>query len=304
LGLAISRQLVALLDGELTCDSTPGQGSRFVVTLPLPPLAEVPAVAGTDAVRDLPVAVIVEQPLRRQALDGLLEHLRVARVDAGSAEVVITDQIEVAQLGAARTLLITDIGQGQAGSVSGVIAGDITPLYSPLKRTATLQALLGEAAGAPARAAAPDTERFARARVLLAEDNRVNQVVARKTLRTFGIECEVAADGAEVLERVAADSFDLILMDCQMPRVDGFEATRTLRRREAETGANRVPIVALTANAMEGDAQRCLDAGMDDYLAKPIERDQLAAALTRWLAGDTAAPQAAASEPDRDAPAP
>ncbi len=304
LGLAISRQLVALLDGELTCDSTPGQGSRFVVTLPLPSLLESSVTVDTQSVRGLPVAVVVAQPLRREALDSLLEHLQVARVDAAAAEVVITDQIEVAQLGAARTLLITDIGQGRGGSIPDALAGEITPLYSPLKRTATLEALLGQPPATTAAPAESDTERFTQARVLLAEDNRVNQVVARKILRTFGIECEVAADGVEVLERLAADDFDLILMDCQMPRIDGFEATRTLRRREAETGANRVPIVALTANAMEGDAQRCLDAGMDDYLAKPIERDLLAAALQRWLSSRTAAPQDAPPAHDRDVPAP
>ncbi|MGH8663621.1 MAG: response regulator, partial [Burkholderiales bacterium] len=123
-----------------------------------------------------------------------------------------------------------------------------------------------------------------RPRILLAEDNGVNQEVACAMLHNLGCEADVAHDGAEALERLAAGSFDAVLMDCQMPRMDGFEASREIRSLEAQRAdGRRVPIIALTANAMEGDRERCLEAGMDDYLAKPFKLAELGAMLERWL---------------------
>jgi signal transduction histidine kinase/CheY-like chemotaxis protein len=115
------------------------------------------------------------------------------------------------------------------------------------------------------------------ARVLIVEDNEVNQKVALRVLRTFGIEAQLAADGAQAVTMARQQPFDLIFMDCQMPVLDGFEATRAIR------AFSRVRIVAMTANALTGDRERCLEAGMDDYLTKPLRRDLLAAMLERWL---------------------
>ena len=118
-------------------------------------------------------------------------------------------------------------------------------------------------------------------RVLLVEDNRVNQQVALGMLARIGCAVETAANGREALERLAAASFDVVLMDCHMPEMDGFEATAAIRAREA-VGGRRTPIVALTANAIEGDRERCLAAGMDDYLAKPIRLADLRRVVERW----------------------
>jgi len=122
-----------------------------------------------------------------------------------------------------------------------------------------------------------DTAAPNRARILIVEDSEVNQIIASKQLESLGCEVEIACDGAEALIALQSTSdFDLILMDCQMPNMDGLEATRQIRRREKPTGRH-VPIVAMTANAMPGDRERCLEAGMDDYLTKPIEKATLAA---------------------------
>ena len=118
-------------------------------------------------------------------------------------------------------------------------------------------------------------------RVLLAEDNDVNQRVARRFLEDMGVEVTLAADGREALERMDKEGpFDLVFMDGQMPGMDGFEATRRIRAME-DPGSPRVPIIAMTAHAMAGDRERCLDAGMDDYLTKPILRQTLRDTLNK-----------------------
>ncbi|XEB09201.1 ATP-binding protein [Xanthomonas sp. DAR 35659] len=120
-------------------------------------------------------------------------------------------------------------------------------------------------------------------RLLLVEDNPVNLMVAQKLLDLLGYRSDHATDGAAALAQLAANHYDLVLMDCQMPVLDGYAATRQWRQCETAAGRERMPIVAMTANAMAGDRQRCLDAGMDDYLSKPVNRDLLAACLQRWL---------------------
>ncbi|RQU18719.1 response regulator [Burkholderia cenocepacia] len=128
------------------------------------------------------------------------------------------------------------------------------------------------------------------ARVLLVEDNVVNQQIALAMLEDTAYQVDVADDGEQALKRLADDRFDVVLMDCQMPKLDGFEATRQLRRREAEAGAPRLPVIALTANALSGDRERCLAAGMDDYLGKPFRRDALLQMLARHVGGAACAP--------------
>jgi CheY-like chemotaxis protein len=131
---------------------------------------------------------------------------------------------------------------------------------------------------------APASPALARARVLLAEDNAMNVAYAEAVLKSLGVEVVVASDGARAGELARTQSFSLILMDCQMPNVDGFAATAAIRAHERHTGARRTPIVALTANAMSDDRERCLAAGMDDFLSKPFRPTELQAALERWIA--------------------
>ena len=122
----------------------------------------------------------------------------------------------------------------------------------------------------------------ATARVLLAEDNLINQEIALAMLEDTGYRVTVVENGLQALSALANGAFDVVLMDCQMPEMDGFEATRVLRRQEIETGRTRMPVIALTANAISGDKKRCLEAGMDDYVSKPVRRDVLLATIAHW----------------------
>jgi CheY-like chemotaxis protein len=130
--------------------------------------------------------------------------------------------------------------------------------------------------------------------VLVVEDNAVNQLLARKLLERFGFRSDVAADGKEAVEASGRIRYAAILMDCQMPEMDGFEATRAIRRREGDR--QHTPIIAMTAHAMKGDRELALEAGMDDYVSKPVDADLLRRVLDRWIsAGTPAAPRG----PDR-----
>jgi signal transduction histidine kinase/CheY-like chemotaxis protein/HPt (histidine-containing phosphotransfer) domain-containing protein len=171
-----------------------------------------------------------------------------------------------------------------------------TCLVKPIKQSRLFDCLvsvMGKAVGReyladsarhnlPTSAARPDEQR-ANARILLAEDNYINQRVALGRLHRLGYDAEVVTDGVEVLEALQSKSYDIILMDCQMPRMDGFEATRAIRIEEQSSQTKSpIHIVALTANAMRGDREKCLAAGMNDYLSKPIQRQELQAVLERW----------------------
>ncbi|MFZ1326721.1 MAG: response regulator, partial [Candidatus Contendobacter sp.] len=120
-------------------------------------------------------------------------------------------------------------------------------------------------------------------RVLLVEDNLVNQLLCQEMLAQLGLSVTVANNGWEALAALADQSYDLVLMDCQMPEMDGYEATRAIRSREREQNREILPIIALTAHAMPGDREKCLEAGMDDYLMKPFHEQELIALLVRWL---------------------
>jgi CheY-like chemotaxis protein len=126
-----------------------------------------------------------------------------------------------------------------------------------------------------------EEERRARPRLLVVEDNAVNQVVAVKILERLGWRADVAGNGLEAVDAVALAPYAAILMDCQMPEMDGYEATVVIRKREPK--GRRVPVIAMTANALPGDRERCLAAGMDDYVTKPLKRDEVEAALSRWV---------------------
>jgi CheY-like chemotaxis protein len=120
-------------------------------------------------------------------------------------------------------------------------------------------------------------------RILVAEDNAINQRVALRMLEKLGLSADIAANGAEAVKAIQTNPYPVILMDCQMPEMDGFQATAAIRAWEAERGLPRTPIIAMTAHAMTGDRERCLEAGMDDYLAKPISIRALNEVLSQFV---------------------
>ena len=173
-------------------------------------------------------------------------------------------------------------------------AGLLMRLTKPVKQAhlrESLTRVLGTSSlrmvAVPRAAAAASARR--RARVLVAEDNRVNQKVVLLQLHQLGYSADAVADGAEVIEALARFAYDIVLMDCQMPEIDGYDAARLIREREA-SGRTHVPIIAMTAHALSGDRDKCLAAGMDDYITKPVKVGELDAVLARWDPGRASQP--------------
>jgi CheY-like chemotaxis protein len=191
----------------------------------------------------------------------------------------------------ARLILLTSSGQRGDGRLFSELgfAGYLLKPVTHRDLTDCLTMVLGTQAEGWRMATQPIVTRHAlrsqRVRetrhILLAEDNPVNQKVACRILEKLGLRVDVAADGQAAFDAWQSGRYDLILMDCQMPVMDGYETTRQIRRQEA--GARHIPIIALTAHAMKGADNECRAAGMDDYLSKPIDREQLAQTLSRWL---------------------
>jgi len=314
LGLAICRRLVDLMDGRIAVDSEPGKGARFSIELTLPAGATAtPTDAGELA--GLHVLVVDDNRTQREALRAQLQTWQMNVDCADGAEPALAALQQAAAAGTPFALALIDLhmpgmdgvalarailNHAEVGTTRLVLMRSsharvtlheggqaLTWLHKPVFRTELRQALHtalhphSAAGAAPEAAAAPSPAALA-GRVLLAEDNPVNQHVARAMLTRLGLEVTVVDDGLAAAETAAQQPFDLILMDCHMPQMDGYEASRVIREREA--GGRRVPIIALTANVMEGNRERCLEAGMDDYLAKPYALEQLRAALARWIA--------------------
>jgi two-component system sensor histidine kinase/response regulator len=190
-----------------------------------------------------------------------------------------------------RLVLLTSVGyRGWAAQAQD--AGFSALLLKPIRQSQLYDCIAMVMGGphepAPTRLITRHTLREAqqarvRAHVLVVEDNLVNQKVAVRMLEKMGCRVDVAANGHEAVEASARNTYDCIFMDCQMPELDGYEATGVIRRREAGAGAGwHVSIIAMTANAMEGDRERCLAAGMDDYVSKPVKRDELESTLEKW----------------------
>jgi len=308
LGLAISRQLAALMGGEIGARSEPGGGSRFHLELRLPDGA---AVRSEDpSIDGLKVLVVDDNPANRRiaaayldcetAASGAaaLESLRAAAAAGEPFDVVVLDSqmpgmdgLDLAAaiqrdpaLSGARLLMLTSTGDQRERAREVGIVGYLT---KPVRRERLIRAVAeaGRGARPAASAGEPAPARAAAVRVLVAEDNEVNQLVIETMLVKRGLAVDIASDGSEALAMLAAGRYAAVFMDCQMPELDGYEATARIRAGERD-GA-RLPVIAMTAHAMNGDRERCLAAGMDDYLSKPLRADELDAALTRWLGAGT-----------------
>ncbi len=315
LGLTITKHLVEAMGGAISVETEPRKGSTFSFSLNLP-IAREAGREPREELHGLRALVVDDDIIARdvlgryvaswglhattaetgsQSLYALRSAIRrnapfdVAIIDLRLAE---TDGIELGkailddpELHATKLILITAF-QGSSTGNEAIAAGFSGFLTKPIRQSqlydSIANAVLGKAPTAVNDVVHVVPFSSNRERILLAEDNAVNQQVAIRQLERLGFDVEIAVNGAEAVKRAEGGRFDLIFMDCQMPVIDGFEATRRIRRYETQTG-RRIPIIAMTANALSSDRQNCFAAGMDDYVSKPVSMERLRDVLQRWL---------------------
>ena len=322
LGLAICRELTTLMGGRIGVDSVAGEGSIFWFEVPLEPVVEAtPTFTRLPRMRLVGLrALVVEDNTSHREI--LAKHLQSWGVEVvpvptskhalailGTSEgarfdfALLDDQMpgmsgidlakrirDDARLAAMRLIMLTIRDNHDSNSDTVQLFAAI--LTKPLRRSQLLNCVTRAMTSAPdalledtgIRSVPTSAPRTFVPKILLVEDNPVNREVAVGMLESLGCVAHAAENGSIALDAINNDSYDAVLMDCQMPVMDGLTATAELRRREQNAGGARLPIIALTANAMEGDRERCLAAGMDDFLSKPFSQQQLAALLKRWLA--------------------
>lgn len=325
LGLAISREIVQRLEGSMGVESAPGCGATFWFTVRFA-MAESPE-RPSGRLGDGGAVLLVEG--REQTARSIEDHvtawgMRVCHI-ADLAELSVTPPIEALKavvvgnplggswreaaqvisrrpdLAAAKVLVMAAPGEtlppdelARLG-VHGRLRFPFRPsdLYNQLAKEDGDHAVATDAPEEP-------QERLPKVRVLLVEDNPVNQRVFSRQLEALGLEVAICSDGAEGVEARTRGTEALILMDCQLPVIDGFEATRRIRQWEADHGKPRLPIIAVTAHVMVGDAEACFQAGMDDFLPKPFDLAKLRRVVGRWLHGRADAPPVEMAKTSRD----
>ncbi len=337
LGLTISRQLVELMGGEVEVQSQPGEGTTFSFTLPMPEGHRPTTSAGQSGdLRHAKVLVVDDNEINRRVLSEMLVAWAADPEAIEAPRDALERFAEEAQAGRPFNLVIVDynmpdldglevarrLRQTEAGATVPIVllsssagessadleaAGITSSLAKPAKRAVlydTLARALGgsQTIGRPPRPAPAPVAAGSRAHILVVEDNAVNQRISVYMLEKHGHRVDVAGDGREALDALRLSDYDLVLMDCQMPEMDGFEATEHLREREREQGKRRTPVVALTAAAMREDVEQCLAAGMDDVLLKPVREHDLALVVARWALSSLTANGASSPAAFDDAP--
>ncbi len=295
LGLAISRQLVEAMGGSIAAESEENAGSRFTFDIVLEPAAEPHTL--TPLVAPCRALVIDPAPLSRATISHLL--VRHGAAVTGASTV---DEAERQLHGASFAFVVAGVDGRLARERLASILPDPPPpviwlfnrgenqeppfpgaavLTRPVRTSQLAEAFVAvdrlPRADVPAPVQPPSR---LSGNVLIVEDNAVNQLIAKRLVNALGLRAVIVDSGESALDSLAAGLFDLVLMDCQMPGLDGYETTRRLRQRD---DSRHLPIIAMTANAMKGDRELCLAAGMDDYLSKPIRLDRLREILSRYL---------------------
>ncbi|AEF99927.1 response regulator [Methylomonas methanica] len=321
LGLSICKQLVNMMSGDIEVHARIGEGTTFTVNLPLfasskefkpASLSESAGLAGLKlliiqttpaypnilqnhclswgmSVDTADSATIALDMLKKSATTPHPYDLAIIDMPVADMDGLELGRLIISAPGLARIPLIMLPSAPYKDDVAAKRAGITALVKKPVRKADLYQSLLN-ALGAsirlphsetrldmPATAAAQLS-----AHILLVEDNRINQAVAQAMLNSFGCTVDIAENGLEALQAIDRKAYDLVLMDCMMPKMDGYETTAEIRRRQNCDNLSRFPIIALTANAIEGDREKCLLAGMDDYLTKPFESAALYKMISRW----------------------
>lgn len=324
LGLSISKRLVELMDGNIGVESDKENGSTFWFVAPLELRSDTPIMSTKDEVKGTRVLIVDDEPHARDILHSYvtswgmrnvvassakegLHILRQAYVDGDPFKVAILDLIMPEQngidmakdvfndpaLSSTKLVLLTAFDTPGLGT-QAIELGFKAYVTKPVRQSQMLDCLTevvcgsrpimtkaaveAKLTGRPAQQTPSRTEL-----ILVAEDHAINQKVAQLYLDEIGFACQIVNSGKAAVEAVAQNHYALVLMDCQMPEMDGLEATGHIRKAETLTGTH-VPIIAMTAHAMDEDRNRCIAAGMDDYISKPIDPDQLRNVIEKWLA--------------------